>query len=132
MKNDHVHSTKMNIRALLLAIVSSYLFPAVLSWASGWLLNDPQLQKASMTTIAIPSAIAAFFSYLLLWKMQLHQVMLGNRMIRTATFIVVMSCVSALIAWCTGLQSEIVNIVLSAAIGAAITTWRQPIFTQEN
>ena len=131
MKNGYVHATKMNIRALLLAVVSSYLFPAVLSWASGWLLNDPHLRKASVTTIAIPSAIAACFSYLLLWQMQLHHITLGNRALRTATFVVVMSCLSALIAWCTGLQSELWNIVPSAAIGAAITTWRQPILRQE-
>jgi hypothetical protein len=132
MKNNHVNATRMSIRALLFAVVSSYVFPAAMSWVSGWLLNDAELQKASITTIAIPSCIAAFFSFILLWQMQLHQITLVNKMIRTATLVVIMSCASALIAWGTGFQSEIWNIVLSSAIGAAITTWRQPMFTQEN
>jgi hypothetical protein len=127
-----VNATRMSIRALLFAVVSSYVFPAAMSWVAGWWLNDAAIQKASLTTISIPSCIAAFFSFILLWQMQLHQITLVNKMIRTATLVVIMSCASALIAWCTGFQSEILNIVLSSAIGAAITTWRQPIFTQEN
>lgn len=124
MKNNiEISEDQFTLKKLFIAILQSYVFPAVMSFTSGWFLNDINLQKASVTTIAIPSALATFFSFVLLWKLYNHQVILVNKITQLFLFILLMCSSAALIIWSFQLQAEFINILLSVVIGTAITTW---------
>lgn len=131
MKKNNANSANFNIKSVLFAIVPSYLFPAAMSFTSGWFLQDTQLMQASVTTIAIPSCLAAIFSLILLWQMQIHQAYPVSRIVRTLMLTFLVTLLIGAIAWNTPFQYDIANIILSATIGAAITTWRQPLLKPE-
>ncbi|PKV51024.1 hypothetical protein ATE84_3093 [Aquimarina sp. MAR_2010_214] len=127
MKNNPNKTSNFNTKTFLFACIPSYIFPAVMSWVSGWFMNNPEIMQASYTTIAIPSLIAACLSYMLLWSMEKLQFFPANKFIRTILLVIVMVLLSLITIELAYLKSEIFNILFSTILGTAITTWRQPI-----
>lgn len=83
---------------------------------------------ASYTSIAISSFIAALICFLVLAQMEKYQLFPINKMVRTLLLVVISLFLALITIWGVGLQTIAFNILLSTLIGAAITTWRQPIY----
>ncbi|WP_074406485.1 MULTISPECIES: hypothetical protein [Aquimarina] len=128
MKDNLHKSTNFNTKAFLLASIPSYIFPAAMSWISGWFMNNSEVMQASYTTIAFPSLISSILSYILLWYMEKLQFFPTNKFIRTILLVIIMVCLALTTIELTYLKPETFNILFSTTLGTTITTWRQPIF----
>ena len=127
MKTTIDHAINFNGRTFLKAAVPSYVLPTLMSFTAGYLRHDSALMQASYTAIAIPSLVSALLSYALLWQLEIHQLFIPNKVRRTILVSMLMLLVGLLFVYVTGLRSEAFNICSSAFLGAALTTWNQPI-----
>lgn len=127
MKNrNYLHST-FNLRSLIAAAVPAYVFPALMSFISGFFLQKNALMAASYTTIGLSSLLSTVFSFIILWQFELRQILVQNRMIRSILIILLMMSLGILCVSIFRLQSELFNITFSAFLGAAILTIRQQV-----
>lgn len=116
-----------NLRSLLLATVPSYVFPALMSGISGIVLQKSELIQASYTTIGISSLLSTLLSFGILWQLELRQILVQQKLVRSLLIILLMMSLGMLTAWIFQLQSEYFNITFSAFLGATILTIRQPL-----
>ncbi|OCK42887.1 hypothetical protein BA195_08245 [Tenacibaculum soleae] len=124
MKNQHLTVSNFTTKAFLLAAIPAYFFPLVMSWFSGWILNNPILMKASYTSIAIPSLVATIIVHLLLQQMKFVQKFPKNKYVRIMVMTVLMVVFSLVIIKLTNLEAYMLDIIPSSILGAIITTWK--------
>jgi len=127
MRNQHLIDTNFTTKALLLVAIPAYFFPSVMSWFSGWVLNNAILMKASYTSIAIPSLVATIIVYLLLRQMQLFQKFPKNKYVRIVVMTVLMIIFSLIIIKLVKLEAYVLDIIPSTILGAIITAWKFPL-----
>ncbi len=120
-------SNNFNYKTFLRAIIPAYAFPAVMSGIPGVIMEDTKLMHASYTSIAIPSVIAAFICFFILWRMEIKQVFPKTKLIRTIILIIPLMTLALITIWLGDLQEISFNILLSTLIGSAVTTWMQPM-----
>jgi hypothetical protein len=116
-----------SLRTLLAVAVPSYVFPAVMSFISGFVLQKKELMLASCTTIGLSSLLSTIFSFILLWQFDSKQILVQNKWIRSLLIVLLMIGVGILCASLPALSSERFNITFSAFLGAAILTIRQQV-----
>lgn len=127
MKNRNYSSSAFNLRSLFFAAVPAYVFPASMSFISGFLLQKRELMMASYTTIGLSSLLSTIFSFIILWQFESRKILMQNKLTRSLLIILLMislgmTCISIL-----NIPSERFNIIFSAFLGAAILTIRQQV-----
>lgn len=127
MKNTSPLSSAFNLRSLIAAAVPSYVFPTLMSFLSGYFLQKAELMAASYTTIGLSSLVSTLLSFMILWQLELRQVLVQNKWIRSMLIILLMISLGALCTSILNLRSEYFNIMFSAFLGAAIITIRQKV-----
>lgn len=125
--------TAFTLKALLAAILPAYFFPTVMSFLSGYLMQNQELLAASYTTIGFSSLIATLLSLCILWQFEYRQILIHSKALRALLLIPLMVGLGALSAYVLNLPSEYFNIMVSAFIGTTIITLRQKliIYTYE-
>nr|WP_121272868.1 hypothetical protein [Pedobacter schmidteae] len=127
MKNrNHLYST-FNLRSLFVAAVPAYVFPTLMSFTSGFLLQKKELMAASYTTIGLSSLLSTIFSFIILWQCESRLILVQNKLTRSVLIILVMMSLGMLCTSIHKLQSERINITFSAFLGAAILMIRYQI-----
>jgi len=119
--------TAFTLKALLAAILPAYFFPTVMSFLSGYLMQNQELQAASYTTIGFSSLIATLLSLCILWQFEYRQILLHSSALRALLLIPLMVGLSALSMYVLNLPSEYFNSMLSAFIGTTIVVLRQKL-----
>lgn len=127
MKNTNSLPSAFSLRALILAAVPSYVFPALMSFLSGYFLQKTELMMASYTTIGLSSLISTLLSFMILWQFELKQILVQNKWVRALLIILLMISLGVFCAFLLDLPSEYFNITFSAFLGAAIITIRQKV-----
>lgn len=127
MKNRNYPTADFNLRALVIAAVPAYVFPALMSFTSGFFLQKTDLMMASYTTIGLSSLLSTIFSFIILWQFESRQVLVKKKWIRSLLVIISMIVFGTLCISIFKLQSERFNITFSAFLGAAILTIRQQV-----
>lgn len=127
MKNRNHPTSGFNLRALIVAAVPAYIFPALMSFISGFFLQKTDLMAASYTTIGISSLLSTMFSFIILWQFELKQIFAQSKWIRSLLIILLMTSLGTLCALIFKLQSERFNITFSAFLGATILTILQHV-----
>jgi H+/Cl- antiporter ClcA len=123
-------SKNFNTKRLVSAVVPSYVFPTIMSFIPGYLLNKSDLMSASYTTIAIPSLIVSLLTYFLLWRMEVVQSFPSNILVRTLLMAVTMVTLGFLTILTFGFQTDTLDIIPSCFLGAVITTLTQKMSKQ--
>lgn len=127
MKNRNYPTADFNLRTLVIAAVPAYVFPALMSFISGFFLQKTDLMMASYTTIGLSSLLSTIFSFIILWQFESRQVFVKKKWIRSLLIIISMIVFGTLCISIFKLQSERFNITFSAFLGAAILTIRQHV-----
>jgi len=127
MKNTNSLPSAFNFRSLVLAAVPSYVFPTLMSFLSGYFLQKTELMTASYTTIGLSSLVSTLLSFMILWQLELKQILVQNKWVRALLIILLMISLGAFCASLLDLPSEYFNITFSAFLGAAIITIRQKV-----
>ncbi|WBX77624.1 hypothetical protein PG911_05035 [Tenacibaculum ovolyticum] len=127
MKSEHLIETNFTTKNLLLVAIPAYFFPSVMSWFSGWILDNTILMKASYTSIAIPSLVATIIVYFILRQMQLFKKFPQNKYVRILVMMVLMILFSLIIIKLFKLEVYMLDIIPSSILGAIITTWKFPL-----
>lgn len=132
MKNRNQLQSNFNLRSLIIAAIPAYLFPTLMSFTSGYLLQKKELMIASYTTIGLSSLLSTICSYMILWQFESRQIMVQNKMIRSMLIILLMISMGTCCTFILQLQSERFNIIFSAFLGATILTIRQKVKYEKN
>ena len=127
MKNTNSLPSAFNFRSLVLAAVPSYVFPTLMSFLSGYFLQKTELMTASYTTIGLSSLVSTLLSFMILWQLELKQILVQNKWVRALLIILLMISLGAFCASLLDLPSEYFNITFSVFLGAAIITIRQKV-----
>ena len=127
MKNRNDHSSTFNLRSLILAAVPAYVFPALMSFTSGFFLQKNELMSASYTSIGLSSLLSTVISFMILWQFESRQILAQNKLLRAVLIVMLMISLGMACSTLLNLQSERFNITFSAFLGAAILTIRQQI-----
>ncbi|SHE77221.1 hypothetical protein [Pedobacter caeni] len=127
MKNRNYPSSAFNLRSLFAAAVPSYVFPTLMSFVSGLLLQKTELMTASYTTIGLSSLVSTILSFIILWQFESRKILNHHRLIRSLLIILFMISLGMMCTTIFSLQSERFNIIFSVFLGAAIITIRQEI-----
>ncbi|WP_316839263.1 hypothetical protein [Pedobacter gandavensis] len=127
MKNTNYFPLTFNLRSLIVAAVPAYVFPALMSFASGFILQKNELMSASYTSIGLSSLLSTVFSFILLWQFDSRQILVQNKLFRSVFIVMLMMSLGMLCSTIFNLQSERFNITFSAFLGAAILTIRQAL-----
>jgi membrane-bound ClpP family serine protease len=127
MKNTNHLPSAFSLRSLVLAAIPSYVFPALMSFLSGYFLQKTELMAASYTTIGLSSLLSTILSFMILWQFELKQILVQNKWVRTLLVILLMVSLGAFCTSIFNLPSECFNITFSAFLGAAIITIRQKV-----
>lgn len=127
MKNRNDHPSTFNLRSLILAAVPAYVFPALMSFTSGFFLQKNELMSASYTSIGLSSLLSTVISFMILWQFESRQILAQNKLLRAVLIVMLMISLGMACSTLLNLQSERFNITFSAFLGAAILTIRQQI-----
>ncbi|WP_222539219.1 hypothetical protein [Pedobacter polysacchareus] len=127
MKNRNDHPSTFNLRSLILAAVPAYVFPALMSFTSGFFLQKNELMSASYTSIGLSSLLSTVVSFMILWQFEFRQILAQNKLLRSVLIVMLMISLGMACSTLLNLQSERFNITFSAFLGAAILTIRQQI-----
>lgn len=127
MKNRNDHPSTFNLRSLILAAVPAYVFPALMSFTSGFFLQKNELMSASYTSIGLSSLLSTVISFMILWQFESRQILAQNKLLRSVLIVMLMISLGMACSTLLNLQSERFNITFSAFLGAAILTIRQQI-----
>lgn len=132
MNHRNYQPGSFNLRTLLLASVPAYVFPSLMSGISGIILQKSDLIQASYTTIGISSLVSTLLSFAILWQLELKQILVEQKLLRSLLIIMLMMSLGVLVTWIFQLQSQYFNITFSAFLGATILTVRQPVKIYKN
>lgn len=124
MKNINDQTSLFSFRSLMLAAVPSYVFPALMSFLSGFFLQRSELMQASYSTIGLSSLFSTILSLIMLWQFDSKGILMKSKLIISLLVILIMVGLGILCAAILQLPSERFNIVFSAFLGAAIVTVR--------
>lgn len=127
MKNQDLVYNNFTTKAFLSVAIPSYFFPAIMSWTSGWVLENSALMKASYVSIAIPSLVATILVYLLLQQFYKMQKKPKNRYVRALFITILMAVLSLLIIKLFKLEPYMFDILFSSTLGTIITIWKFPL-----
>lgn len=122
MKNRNNPSSGFNLRSMVVAVVPSYVFPALMSFMSGFFLKKTDLMMASYTTIGLSSMLSTIFSFIILWQFESRKIFAQNKWKRSLLIILLMIGLGMLCTSIFKLQSERFNIIVSSLLGATILT----------
>ncbi|MGY5252662.1 hypothetical protein [Sphingobacterium spiritivorum] len=125
MRNRNYIPSAFNLRTLVAAAVPSYVFPALMSFLSGYFLQKTELMRASYTTIGLSSLLSTLFSFIILWQFESRQILVQNKLIRSLLVVFLMISLGIFCTSLLNLPSECFNITFSAFLGAVILTTRQ-------
>ncbi|MDR0194775.1 MAG: hypothetical protein LBI73_06595 [Myroides sp.] len=123
------NQSTFNLKTLIISASPAYIFPTVMSFLPGYILDNSALMKASYSTIGLSSLIATIISFILLWQCERKQILVHNKVIRSILIIGLMITLGALSAYLLNMPTEYFNIMLSAFIGATIITIRQKVIS---
>jgi len=127
MKNRNCPPSDFSLRSLMIAAVSAYIFPALMSFISGFFLQKTDLMMASYTTVGLSSLLSTVLSFIILWQFKSRQIFVRKKWIRSLLIILLMIGLGTLCTSIFKLQSERFNITFSAFLGAAILTIRHHV-----
>ncbi|WP_107810063.1 hypothetical protein [Elizabethkingia sp. YR214] len=127
MKEKNYISSGFSIQSMIAAALPSYIFPALMSFLSGYFFQKTELMAASYTTIGMSSLLSTILSFIILWQFRLRLILARNKSIRSLLIILLMMALGLAFTFITNLPSERFNITFSAFLGAAIITIRQQI-----
>lgn len=127
MNNRNYPHLDFSLRSLMVAAVPAYVFPALMSFVSGFFLQKADLMIASYTTIGLSSLLSTILSFIILWQFESRQIFVQKKWMGSLLIILLMIGLGTLCTSIFELQSERFNITFSAFLGAAILTIRQHI-----
>ena len=127
MKEKNYISSDFSMRSMITASLPSYVFPALMSFLSGYFLQKTELMAASYSTIGLSSLISTILSFIILWQLSMKRILVRNKTIRSLLIILLMMALGLVFTFVTNLPSERFNITFSAFLGATIITVRQQI-----
>jgi hypothetical protein len=125
MKNRNFPPSGFNMRSMMVAVVPSYVFPALMSFMSGFFLTKTDLMMASYSTIGLSSMISTILSFIVLWQFESRKIFAQNKWKRSLLVILLMIGLGMLCTSIFKLQSERFNIIVSVFLGATILAIRQ-------
>ncbi|MFD2902318.1 hypothetical protein [Sphingobacterium anhuiense] len=132
MKNRDCPPSDFSLRLLMVAAIPAYVFPALMSFISAFVLQKTDLMMASYTTIGLSSLLSTILSFIILWQFELRQIFVRKKWIGSLLIILLMIGLGMLCTSLFKLQSERFNIITSAFLGATILTIRQHIKNYKN
>lgn len=132
MSNKNYLASDFSLRSLIFAAIPAYVFPFVMSFASGFLLQKAELMKASYTTIGLSSLLATILSFVLLWQFDSRHILTQSKWTKSLIVIMLVISIGALCASILQPPSEHFNITFSAFLGATILTIRQNVKRNKN
>ncbi|TDQ23745.1 hypothetical protein [Tenacibaculum caenipelagi] len=127
MKSQYIESSSFTIKTFLQATIPSYVFPAIMSWGSGWLMKNEVLKQSSFISIALPSLIATIITYMLLWRMETKQKKVKNKSVKVCMMLGVTFGLALAIIFIFNWQKFMFDILFSTILGTTITAWRLPL-----
>lgn len=132
MKNRDCSPSDFSLRLLMVAAIPAYVFPALMSFISAFVLQKTDLMMASYTTIGLSSLLSTILSFIILWQFELRQIFVRKKWVGSLLIILLMIGLGMLCTSLFKLQSERFNIITSAFLGATILTIRQHIKNYKN
>ncbi|MNL22086.1 hypothetical protein D3C87_1434110 [compost metagenome] len=132
MKNRDCPPSDFSLRLLMVAAIPAYVFPALMSFISAFVLQKTDLMMASYTTIGLSSLLSTILSFIILWQFELRQIFVRKKWVGSLLIILLMIGLGMLCTSLFKLQSERFNIITSAFLGATILTIRQHIKNYKN
>lgn len=132
MKNRDCPPSDFSLRLLMVAAIPAYVFPALMSFISAFVLQKTDLMMASYTTIGLSSLLSTILSFIILWQFELRQLFVRKKWVGSLLIILLMIGLGMLCTSLFKLQSERFNIITSAFLGATILTIRQHIKNYKN
>ncbi len=132
MKNRDCPPSDFSLRLLIVAAIPAYVFPALMSFISAFVLQKTDLMMASYTTIGLSSLLSTILSFIILWQFELRQIFVRKKWVGSLLIILLMIGLGMLCTSLFKLQSERFNIITSAFLGATILTIRQHIKNYKN
>ncbi|MCS3556434.1 MULTISPECIES: hypothetical protein [unclassified Sphingobacterium] len=132
MKNRDCPPSDFSLRLLMVAAIPAYVFPALMSFISAFVLQKTDLMMASYTTIGLSSLLSTILSFIILWQFELRQIFVRKKWVGSLLIILLMIGLGMLCTSLFKLQSERFNIITSAFLGATIITIRQHIKNYKN
>ncbi|MDV2447219.1 hypothetical protein CMU93_06860 [Elizabethkingia anophelis] len=127
MKEKNNVSSDFSLQSMIAAALPSYIFPAAMSFLSGYFLQKTELMAASYSTIGLSSLISTILSFIILWQLSMKRILVRNKSIRSLLIILLMMALGLAFTFVTNFTSELFNITFSAFLGALIITVRQQI-----
>ncbi|MCW2259839.1 MULTISPECIES: hypothetical protein [Sphingobacterium] len=132
MKNRDCPPSDFSLRLLIFSAIPAYVFPALMSFISAFVLQKTDLMMASYTTIGLSSLLSTILSFIILWQFELRQIFVRKKWVGSLLIILLMIGLGMLCTSLFKLQSERFNIITSAFLGATILTIRQHIKNYKN
>ncbi|MBB2951325.1 hypothetical protein [Sphingobacterium sp. JUb56] len=132
MKNRDCPPSDFSLRLLMVAAIPAYVFPALMSFISAFVLQKTDLMMASYTTIGLSSLLSTILSFIILWQFELRQIFVRKKWVGSLLIILLMIGMGMLCTSLFKLQSERFNIITSVFLGATILTIRQHIKNYKN
>lgn len=132
MNSTHSLQSAFNFRALITAALPAYIFPTLMSYISGFLLQNNNLMTASYSSIGLSSLLSTLCSFILLWRFESQRILVRNKLIRSLVIIVLMMGLGILCIWLFNWQHERFNILLSIFLGATILIIRDLVIKRNS
>lgn len=120
MNSTNSLESAFNLRDLITAALPAYIFPALMSFISGFLLQNNNLMAASYSIIGLSSLLSTLCSFTLLWQLELRRILVKNKLVRSLLIIVMIMGLGTLCVWLFNWHHERFNILFSTFLGAAI------------
>ncbi|CAL2101882.1 conserved membrane protein of unknown function [Tenacibaculum sp. 190130A14a] len=127
MGNRKLVYNNFTAKTFMLLVIPAYVFPALMSWLSGWLFKNSVLMKASFISIAIPSLVATIITYVLLWQMKVWQKFPSKKYTRVLFMTLLLLGIAILVIQLFSLNNIVFDILLSTVLGTVITTLKLPL-----
>lgn len=119
-------SSSFTAKTFLQVTIPSYVFPALMSWGSGWVMKNEVLMKSSFVSIALPSLIATIVTYMLLWQMEIQQKSIKSKYVKVCIMLGITIGLAFAVILIFKWQKFMFDIVFSTILGTVITAWRLP------
>ncbi len=132
MRNASSIDSNFTIKTFLAATLPAYIFPALMSWGAGWLMENEVLMASSFVSIALPSLVATIVTYVILWQMEVQEKGMKNKYIKTSIILGITIGIAFAIILLFHWQRFIFDIIFSTMLGTVITAWRLPVKQNEN
>ncbi|REC59363.1 hypothetical protein DRF65_26435 [Chryseobacterium pennae] len=132
MNSTNSLESTFNFRGLITAALPAYVFPALMSFISGFLLQNNNLMTASYSSIGLSSLLSTLCSFTLLWQLESKRILVRNKLIRSLLIIVLIMGLATLGIWLFNWHHERFNILFSTFLGAAILIIRDLVIKRNS